>query len=283
MSKLKKALEKAKEARGDERHIFIQEGESARPALRSQVEKRGTERHDVHVDYSKTKVINIDPRILKKNKVISFFKESAAADQIKILRTQVLNRLKEIGGNSLLVTSANPGEGKTFTSINLGVSIAQELDRTVLLVDADLRHPSIHHYDFANDFFGVEISKGLSDYLLGQVEIQDVLLNPGVPKLSILPAGHSLPNSAEVLGSPRMELLVEEMKKRYSADRILIFDSPSVLTCTDAVVLSRFVDGILVVVEEEKTTPNDLRRAMELLNNKPVLGTVLNKSKYSKN
>ena len=283
MSKLKKALEKAKEARGDERHIFIQEGESARPALRSQVEKRGAERHDVHVDYSKTKVINIDPRILKKNKVISFFKESAAADQIKILRTQVLNRLKEIGGNSLLVTSANPGEGKTFTSINLGVSIAQELDRTVLLVDADLRHPSIHHYDFANDFFGVEISKGLSDYLLGQVEIQDVLLNPGVPKLSILPAGHSLPNSAEVLGSPRMELLVEEMKKRYSADRILIFDSPSVLICTDAVVLSRFVDGILVVVEEEKTTPNDLRRAMELLNNKPVLGTVLNKSKYSKN
>jgi len=283
MSKLKKALEKAKEARGDERHVFIQEGESARPALRSQVEKRGAERHDVHVDYSKTKVINIDPRILKKNKVISFFKESAAADQIKILRTQVLNRLKEIGGNSLLVTSANPGEGKTFTSINLGVSIAQELDRTVLLVDADLRHPSIHHYDFANDFFGVEISKGLSDYLLGQVEIQDVLLNPGVPKLSILPAGHSLPNSAEVLGSPRMELLVEEMKKRYSADRILIFDSPSVLTCTDAVVLSRFVDGILVVVEEEKTTPNDLRRAMELLNNKPVLGTVLNKSKYSKN
>lgn len=283
MSKLKKALEKAKEARGDERHIFVQEDESARAALRSQVEKRGAERHDVHVDYSKTKVINIDPRILKKNKVISFFKESAAADQIKILRTQVLNRLKEIGGNSLLVTSANPGEGKTFTSINLGVSIAQELDRTVLLVDADLRHPSIHHYDFANDFFGVEISKGLSDYLLGQVEIQDVLLNPGVPKLSILPAGHSLPNSAEVLGSPRMELLVEEMKKRYSADRILIFDSPSVLTCTDAVVLSRFVDGILVVVEEEKTTPNDLRRAMELLNNKPVLGTVLNKSKYSKN
>jgi protein-tyrosine kinase len=283
MSKLKKALEKAKEARGDEYHTVIQEGESARPALRSQVEKGGAERHDVHVDYSKTKVINIDPRILKKNRVISFFQESASADQIKILRTQVLNRLKEIGGNSLLVTSANPGEGKTFTSINLGVSIAQELDRTVLLVDADLRHPSIHHYDFANDFFGVEISKGLSDYLLGQVEIPDVLLNPGVPKLSILPAGHSLPNSAEVLGSPRMELLVEEMKKRYSADRILIFDSPSVLTCTDAVVLSRFVDGILLVVEEEKTTPNDLRRAMELLNNKPVLGTVLNKSKYSKN
>ena len=115
-------------------------------------------------------------------------------DQLKILRTHILERLKEIGGNSLLVTSANPGEGKTFTSINLGISIAQELSRTVLLVDSDLRPPSEQHRDFSADILGVHVGQGLSDYLLRQAEIPDLLFNPGIEKLTILPGGKSLPN-----------------------------------------------------------------------------------------
>jgi len=254
MSKLKKALEKAKEA-------------------------RETDGRDVHVNYSETKVQKVDPIFLKKSKIISFFHEKGKPDQIKSLRTQILSKLKEIGGNSLLVTSANPREGKTFASINLGVSISQELDRTVLLVDADLTDPSKKHYDFARDFFGIDINKGLSDYLLNEAEIPDILLNPGVPKLTILPAGKKLLNSAELLGSPRMELLVNEIKSRYSSDRIVIFDSPALLTVADPLVLSSYVDGILLIVEEGKTSEDDLKQTMELLNNKPVLGTVLNKSR----
>jgi len=266
MSKLKKALEKAKEAR-----------EAVPSTLAPHAEKARMGHNGVHVTYSRTKVVNVDPRILRKNKVVSLFHENETTDQLNILRTQILNKLKEIGGNSLLVTSANPSEGKTFTTINLGVSIAQELDRTVLLVDADLRHPSIHHYDFANDFFGVHITKGLSDYLLGQVDIPDLLINPGIQKLTILPGGRPLPNSSELIASSRMQSLVKEMKSRYTGDRIIIFDSPSLLVCTDPVVLSQFVDAILLVVEAERTSPNDIKRAMELLKGKHLVGTILNK------
>ena len=105
------------------------------------------------------------------------------------------------------------------------------------------------------------------------------MFNPGIDKLTILPAGKPLPNSAEHLGSARMELLAEELKSRYSGDRIVIIDSPSLLTCSDSMVLSRYVAGILLVVEAEKTSADDLKRAMELLEGKPVLGTLLNKAK----
>ena len=280
MSKLKKALEKAKEARGTDGQTLVQENKNFKPAaLTAHAEKNGTCRLDVHVNYSETKVQKVDPVFLKKSKIISFFHEKGKPDQIKTLRTQILNKLKDIGGNSLLVTSANPREGKTFASINLGVSISQELDRTVLLVDADLTDPSKKHYDFARDFFGVDINKGLADYLLNEAEISDILLNPGVPKLTVLPAGKKLLNSAELLGSPRMESLVNEIKSRYCSDRIVIFDSPSLLTVADPLVLSSYVDGILLIVEEGKTSEDDLKQTMELLNNKPVLGTVLNKSR----
>jgi non-specific protein-tyrosine kinase len=217
--------------------------------------------------------------MLKNNKIFSLFEENPVTDQIKALRAQVLQRLEESGGNSLLVTSANSGEGKTFTAINLGVSIAQELDRTVLLVDADLRNPVFKHYDFASDFFGVEVGKGLADYLTDSIEIPDLLLNPGIKKLTILPGGRILPSSAELLGSARMKALVTELKNRYREDRVIIFDSPALLVCTDPLVLSNYVEGILLVVEEERTTDKDIKRVTELLKDKPVLGTVLNKSK----
>lgn len=277
MSKLKKALEKAKASRGGDLYTSIGEMEGL-----AAVGQRGraavTDRCEIEVCYSRTKVESVDLKTLRKNKIISLFQEDGITDQIKTLRTQILMKLREVGGNTILVTSANPSEGKTFTAINLGVSIAQELDRTVLIVDADLRNPSVHHYDFANDFFGIHISEGLAHYLMGQVEVADILLNPGIEKLTILPGGRPLPNSAEVLGSPRMESLIKEMKSRYRSDRVIIFDSPAILVCSDPLVLASFVDGILLVVEEERTTAADLKRCMELLKDRLILGAVLNKS-----
>ena len=178
-----------------------------------------------------------------------------------------------------MITSANPCEGKTFTTINLGASIAQELDRTVLIVNCDLKNHHKVHKDFGKDFFGTQMEEGLSNYLLDQAELQDLFINPGIERLVLLPAGRPLPNSSEMLGSPRMEKLVNDIKCRYPADRIVIFDSSSLLTSADPLVLTRYVDGILLVVEEEKTTTEDLKKAMELLKDKPVIGTVLNKTK----
>lgn len=280
MSKLKKALEKAKEARGFDRASLNSEIKKNRPVSDEKLVSNGTEcRPEVDICYSETKINKIDESVLKKGKVISLFHDIEKIDEIKTLRTQILNHLNQVGGNTLLITSANPSEGKTFTAINLGVSIAQELDRTVLLVDADMRKHNGKHKDFALDFFGADMTEGLSNYLLGQAEIPDILVNPGIERLVLLPAGRPLSNSAELLGSPRMVMLVNDIKSRYADDRIIIFDSASVLNCADPLVLSRYVDGILMVVEHERTTSSQLKKSMELLKDKPLLGTVVNKSK----
>lgn len=284
MSKLKKALEKAKETRGIEGKSFTGRkrptGASHEVAAKTDPECRP----EVDICYSETKIKKIDDSVLKKGKVISLFHDIEKIGQIKTLRTQVLNHLNQVGGNSILITSANACEGKTFTAINLGVSIAQELDRTVLLVDADLRkHNGQHHKDFATDFFGTDMNEGLSNYLLGQAEIPDLLINPGIDKLVLLPAGRPLSNSAELLGSPRMHTLVNDIKNRYREDRIIIFDCSSILSCADPLVLARYVDGILLVVEEERTTEKELQKTIELLKDKPVFGTLMNKSKVEAN
>ena len=282
MSKLKKALEKAKEDRTINQCTQDQLRKYSDYTLKLNRINCESLRQEVQVTYSQTKVQQIDPKILKKNKVISYFQDNPMTQQINMLRTQVLTRLQESGGNTLLITSANPGEGKTFTTINLGISIAYEMDRTVLIVDADLKTPSVHHYDFSSDFFGIDVDQGISDYLMGRLEISEILLNPGIQKLTILPAGQPLTNSAELLGSPRMESLMNEMKSRYPGDRVIIIDGPALLKYADPVVLSRFADGILFVSEEEKTSRDDIKRALELLNGRPVFGTVLNKSKSSR-
>ena len=283
MSKLKKALEKAKEARGFENQDLYKDNKKLKPSADDNSFNGTASRPELEICYSDTKTKKIDDSILKRGKVISLFHDIDKIEQIKTLRTQVLNHLNQIGGNSILITSANPYEGKTFTAINLGVSIAQELDRTVLIVDADLRKHPGQHKDFALDFFGTDMTEGLSNYLLGQAEISDLLLNPGIDRLVLLPAGRPLPNSAELLGSPRMVMLVNDIKSRYENDRIIIFDAPSILTCADPLVLTRYVDGILLIVEEERTKSNDIQKTMELLKDKPVFGTLLNKSKTEEN
>jgi non-specific protein-tyrosine kinase len=283
MSRLKKALDKAKEMRGLEGENLYKANKKSKLSPFKAVNAETECRPEMDICYSETKVKKIDSRILKKGKVISLFHDIEKIDQIKTLRTQVLSYLNKVGGNTILITSANPYEGKTFTAINLGVSIAQELDRTVLIVDADLRKHTRHHKDFAVDFFGTDMSEGLSNYLLGQAEIPDLLVNPGIDRLVLLPAGRPLTNSSELLGSPRMVMLVNDIKSRYADDRIIILDSCSLLSCADPLVLTRYVDGILFIAEAEKTSAEDINKSMELLKDKPVFGTVFNKMRLDKN
>jgi protein-tyrosine kinase len=159
------------------------------------------------------------------------------------------------------------------------VSIAQEMDRTVLIVDADLRKPAKSHHNFSADFFGIRAERGLSDYLTGSAEIEDLLINPSIEKLTILPAGQPIANCAEYLGSPKMGALIEELRERYAEDRIVIFDSPALLDFADPLVLARSIGSVLLVVEVERTTPDDLKRCKELLKDYTIMGTVLNKTK----
>lgn len=220
---------------------------------------------------TKTKKTPLSQQSLDEHKIIYDCRIHPASDKVKILRTQMLHRLLEIGGNSVLITSPKPGEGKTVNAINLAISIAQEVDRTVLLIDANLRKPAIHKY------FGIDEGIGLADYLLEKASISEILINPDIKKLTIMPGGRPLTTSSEMLGASRMAELVKEMKERYE-DRILVFDGPDILTNADSQVFARLVDGIVMVVEAEKTARQDVKQAMELMADTPLIGTIFNKS-----
>jgi non-specific protein-tyrosine kinase len=219
-----------------------------------------------------TRVCAVSAAVLRRHRVIVSCADSPFADTVKVLRTRIIATLERFSGNSLLITSPREHEGKTLTAVNLAISIAQEINRTTLLVDADLRHPSVATY------FGFTEAPGLADYLLGKAELPELLINPSIPKLTILPGGRPLASSSEMLGAEQTKRHFTEMKERY-ADRFLVFDSPALLSGADALVLSEYVDGIVLVVEAERTPAAALTRALELLKDKPVIGTVFNKAR----
>ena len=176
-------------------------------------------------------------------------------------------------GNLVMVTSAAPSEGKTYCSINLALSIAREVNRTVLLVDADVARPALP------GALGLGARLGLLDVLLDQhASLPDVLIRTNIPNLSLLPAGGSHRLSTELLASEGMARLVMEMSERYP-DRIIIFDSPPLLATSEASVLASHMGQVLLVVESERTPASAVERALEQLEPCEVVLTLLNKAR----
>jgi exopolysaccharide/PEP-CTERM locus tyrosine autokinase len=176
-------------------------------------------------------------------------------------------------GNLIMVTSALAGEGKSFCSINLAMSIAMEMDHTVLLVDADVAKPTLP------GFLGLKSDKGLMDVLLDdKLQLSDVMIKTNVEKLSILPAGRGNGYATEMLASEAMSRLLQEMANRYH-DRVIIFDSPPLLATTEARVLATHMGQIVMVVEAEKTTQDQLQEALNQIESCDVVGLLLNKGK----
>jgi exopolysaccharide/PEP-CTERM locus tyrosine autokinase len=211
----------------------------------------------------------INPILVDRHIVCITDPYSPASEQYRKLRARILARTKQDFQNTIMVTSADVGEGKSITSINFAVALAQEMDHTVLLVDADMRKPSIHKY------LGIKTDRGLSDYLSGQVELSDVLINTGLGRLVLLPAGNACSNPAELLSSNRMKELVKEMKHRY-ADRYIVIDTPPVLVSADAISMSNHVDGVIFVVQAAKTSEKTVKKAINLLKGATMLGIVYN-------
>lgn len=224
------------------------------------------------VHYTQTEVRPVDSSVLQKNRVISSEAPEEWVDPYKILRTQVLQAMEERNWKALAVTSAGENEGKSLTAANLAVSISMEYNRTVMLVDANLRKPSLHQ------LFDVPGELGLRDYLLSHAKLSQLLINPGLPDLVLLPAGQPVTNSSELLRSPLMRRLVEEVKYRYP-ERIIIFDLPAVLSKADTLAFAPFVDASLLVAEVGKTSKQALNRAIESLSETPNIGVVLNKAR----
>ncbi len=225
------------------------------------------------ITYTQTRKVSLYPGWLRQNRIITGAVIDAYARAYKVLRTQVSQRMRQQGWRTLGVTSPGPREGKTLTAINLAISLALEANQTVLLVDADLRQPSVHAY------FGFDVEYGLRDYLLEATPLEQILVNPEIRRLVVLPGGAPLANSSELLSSPVMLRLVQEVKRRYPS-RLVVFDLPPVLTADDVLAFSPYLDASLLVVEEGRTLRDEAARAAELLQaaNHNLIGTVLNKS-----
>lgn len=261
MERIRKALEQAGRDRA-------QNFGEARPAASG-----GTPQPDIStgVRYTFTKVVDVPERVLVENRLIAGVPNHEFKDAYRMLRTRVLQSMRENNWTSVAVTGPATGCGKTLTAINLAISLAMEVTHTVLLVDLDLRKPSVHEY------FGYTPEYGLSDYLLGNVPIQQILFSPGIERLVVLPGREAIQNSSEMLRSPKMVALVNELKSRYP-DRLVVFDLPPILAADDALAFSPYTDAMLLVAEAGGTSRDDLQKALEVLKSAPVIGTVLNKT-----
>lgn len=173
--------------------------------------------------------------------------------------------------NIIMVTSAVPNEGKSITAINLAISLAQEFDHTVMLVDADLRRPSVNRY------LNINLTPGLVDYLQGDVDFGETIVRTGIGKLSVIPAGQEVSNPAELFSSNMMKDLVEEMKYRYP-DRYIIFDTPPIIPFAETRSLAHLVDGVIFVIKERLASQANIKEAIEALKDCRLLGTVYNDS-----
>jgi non-specific protein-tyrosine kinase len=223
-------------------------------------------------NYSKSRTVKLNMSTLANNRCVAIFPYARETDVYKVLRTQILRLTKEKGGNTIMITSALPGEGKTLTAINLSFTFAKLFDQTVLLVDGDLRRQGIHK------LLGFESDRGLADYLVDKRPVSDIITWPGIDKLTVISGGKSIQESTELLGTSRMIDLVREMKTRYP-DRYVFFDVPSVLSRADTLAFVPLVDYIIIVVRAGTTPMDDVRKALELIPQEKVLGFVLNRYK----
>lgn len=203
------------------------------------------------------------------------------ADQFRVIKRPLIRNARGkaahdiVRGNLIMVTSALPGEGKTFTAINLAMSLANELDTTALLVDADVTQPSVM------DVLGLPRSAGLMDLLQGSaLDLEHTLLRTNIDKLALLPSGTPHPRATEMLASEAMVQLLQHMAQRY-ADRLIVFDSPPLLLATEARVLASHMGQVVVVVRAEETLQSDVQAALATIDSCPVRLMLLNQARKS--
>jgi Mrp family chromosome partitioning ATPase len=274
VDRIRKALDLAREER---EHRFDPEPQAAKidPETRANPPS-GSPRPALglpaQIVYTHTRVFTPDASTLESKRIVNAAGNDAAAAAFQMLRTQVIQRMDENSWRTVAVLSPSMNDGKTTTAINLAVSLANDRRHTVLLVDCDLRRPSI------GAALGINPELGVDDLLRGNASVEQCLYHPeGFERLVILPARAALANSSEALAGPRGRELVADLRGRYP-ERIIVFDLPPVLSADDALAFLPLVECGLVVIAEHATRRDDLLRCMELLRKTPILGTVINKA-----
>lgn len=222
------------------------------------------------IKYKQTRVVHLDPNQLERNRIISFSKSDVRTVSFDRLRTQVLRIMRDHGWRTLAITSPTASCGKTTVGLNLAFSIAHQTEQTVLLADFDLRDPQVAEY------LGLPETVSLVDFLNGDVSLSDVFVNPGIPRLTLLPNHKAVLNAAETLMTRKMQEMVSDIRNRYES-RMVIFDLPPLLTTDDALAFLPQVDCVLLVVASGQSTKSEVKASLNLLQNTNVIGTVLNK------
>ena len=224
------------------------------------------------IDFSKLPVVVPNEENLERYRVVAAQVDAPERTAYKVLRTRVLQRLRASRYNIVGVTGAGPGEGKTLTAINFAYALAQDVNHQVILLDLDLRRPSVHEY------LGISPEKDLSDLLSGSASLQDVLVCPNANRMAVMTCQQPIRESSDVLSSPEMASIMHQLKS-MGQKTITVVDLPPVLAGDDVIAFSPLVDSLLLVVGQGRCRREDLRATHELLQDSEILGVVLNRSR----
>ena len=216
--------------------------------------------------------INLDADAMERHRVVTGLQNDGATSTYKMLRTRLLQQLRANGWTRIAVCSPRANAGKTLTAINTAISLSREPNQQVVLVDFDLRRPSVAKY------LGIKADRGLSDYLSGKANVDEVVFRTNFDRLMIVPNRRSFDNSSELLSSPRLLELVDVVSDKRNAS-IVLFDLPPMLEADDLLAFSPQFDAVLLVVAERETSRADLQKATQLISEMDVAGVVLNKAR----
>jgi protein-tyrosine kinase len=213
----------------------------------------------------------VDPQAMERHRVLLRVPDVGISRAYKILRTRVLHRLSANGWFTLGITGTAAGEGKSLTAVNLALALAQDVNTHVFLVDLDLQRPQLGAY------LGMSYEHGLTDYLTGQVDLDQIIYDIGVKRLAVVPNASSVENSSELLGSPRMGEFIAALESQIPR-RIVVFDMPPLMVTDDVLAFAPRVDTFLLVVSQGQTARRTLANAKEVLAEVNLMGVVLNRS-----
>jgi protein-tyrosine kinase len=290
MSSIEKAIERLAKSKGEQSaskvNGAVQESASVR-ADAAAVHQNTAEKKPVSRNRDEgsqqAKKIDLDYEALSRiGHIVPHSGNKVLEEEYRIIKRPVIRNALGKGavpiehGNLVSISSSLPSEGKTFTALNLALSIATELDSTVLLIDGDVLKYSLSR------LLGIEKELGLIDLLVSQkCDVSDVIIHTQMPKLKLIGAGTRSEKSTELLASAEMERLLDELARRYS-DRIIIFDSPPLLATSEAAVLNHHMGQILVVVEAGQTPVEAIKDSLSRLDQEKAIGLILNKSREGK-
>lgn len=272
MGQIEEALRKAKEMHARS------SGKAYRPSQPSSIRPQNSaSRSDGGVPFDSGIAknlgqITLDADIMERSRVVSGVQNSGANSTYKMLRTRLLQQLRANNWSRIAVCSPRANAGKTLTAINTAISLSHEPNQQVVLVDFDLRRPSVAKY------LGISNSRGISDYLDGQASIEDVVFRTNIERLMVAPNRRSFDNSSELLSSPKLIELVDVLTSKQNSS-IVLFDLPPLLDADDLLAFSPHFDAVLLVVAERETSKADLQKSAHLIADMDVIGVVLNKAR----